>query len=165
MTWFISTLHWRTQQFESRPLTWTNEELGNRPHKFRTRLHRRINRKIYDWIFGLIPLYGMSWPNGQGIGLAVVWSPVRTLPPRDNGGALCGVAWMPFQTLVVEYINKWDFYCGTCGGLCNHGVQSFLYCGIVDLLRGQGDTSKFSFQHRCGNLWIRSKRKWSVDSL
>ncbi len=28
---------------------------------------------------------------GQGIGLAVVWSPVWTLPPRDKGGAL--VVW------------------------------------------------------------------------
>jgi hypothetical protein len=22
----------------------------------------------------------------------------------------CGVAWMSFRTLMVEYINKWDFY-------------------------------------------------------
>jgi hypothetical protein len=22
----------------------------------------------------------------------------------------CGVAWMPFRTLMVEYINKWNFY-------------------------------------------------------
>ena len=26
-------------------------------------------------------VWGMSWPNGQGIGLAIVWSPVRTSNP------------------------------------------------------------------------------------
>ncbi len=32
------------------------------------------------------------------------------LIPRVIGGAqACGVAWMPFRTLMVEYINKWDF--------------------------------------------------------
>ncbi len=39
----------------------------------------------------------MSWPNGQGIGLAIVWSPVRPLPPRDKGGALVVQPWMPFR--------------------------------------------------------------------
>jgi hypothetical protein len=24
----------------------------------------------------------------------------------------CGVAWMPFRTLTVEYMNKWDFFSG-----------------------------------------------------
>jgi hypothetical protein len=44
---------------------------------------------------------GSSWPCGQGGGLAVVRSPVRTLPPREYGGAL--VVWpqagMPFPNL------------------------------------------------------------------
>ena len=39
---------------------------------------------------------GMSWPCGQGIGLAIVLLPVRTLPPRDKGGALVVRPGMPF---------------------------------------------------------------------
>ncbi len=30
----------------------------------------------------------MSWPNGQGIVLDIVRSPVRPLPPRNKGGTL-----------------------------------------------------------------------------
>ena len=30
---------------------------------------------------------GMSWPDGQGIGLAIYWFPVQTLPPRVQAGA------------------------------------------------------------------------------
>ena len=39
-----------------------------------------------DWIYQIDA--GMLWPNGQDIGLEIVWSPVRTLPPCDKGGAL-----------------------------------------------------------------------------
>jgi hypothetical protein len=42
---------------------------------------------------------GSSWPCGQGGGLAVVRSPVRTLPPREYGGTLVVWPGMPFPNL------------------------------------------------------------------
>ncbi len=42
---------------------------------------------------------GSLWPCGQGGGLAVVRSPVRTLPPREYGGALVVWPGMPFPKL------------------------------------------------------------------
>jgi hypothetical protein len=42
---------------------------------------------------------GSSWPCGHGGGLAVVRSPVRTLPPREYGGALVVWPGMPFPNL------------------------------------------------------------------
>jgi hypothetical protein len=47
-----------------------------------------------------VGVVGMSWPNGQGIGLAIVWSSVRILPPRIYGGALLVWFGMPFP-------NRW----------------------------------------------------------
>jgi hypothetical protein len=44
-------------------------------------------------------LLGSSWPCGQGGGLAVVRSPVRTLPPCAYGGALVVWPGMPFPNL------------------------------------------------------------------
>ncbi len=62
----------------------------------------------------------MSWPNGQGIGLSIVRSPVRPLLPRDKGGAHGhgGVA-LPVDAvpnLMVEYINKGFFISRTLYG-------------------------------------------------
>jgi hypothetical protein len=42
---------------------------------------------------------GSLWPCGQGGGLAVVRSPVRTPPPRAYGGALVVWPGMPFPNL------------------------------------------------------------------
>jgi hypothetical protein len=44
-------------------------------------------------------ILGSLWPCGQGGGLAVVRSPVRTLPPREYGGALVVWPGMPFPNL------------------------------------------------------------------
>jgi hypothetical protein len=41
----------------------------------------------------------LSWPCGQGGGMAVVRSPFRTLPPRAYGGALVVWPGMPFPNL------------------------------------------------------------------
>ena len=47
-------------------------------------------------------------PNGQGIGLEIIWSPVQTLPPHDKGDALV-VQLDAVPNLKVEYINKGFF--------------------------------------------------------
>ncbi len=47
----------------------------------------------------IVGISGTLWPCGQGCGLAVVRSPVRTLPPREYGGALVVWPGMPFPNL------------------------------------------------------------------
>jgi hypothetical protein len=49
--------------------------------------------KVYNWYIPYIS--GLSWPCGLGGGLAVVRSPVRTLPQREYCGAL--VVWPGMQ--------------------------------------------------------------------
>ncbi len=78
---------------------------------------------------------GSSWPCGQDGWLAVVRSPVRTLPPREYGGALVVWPGMPFpnldgrihQSLVFTQLHKiistfagiWRKRSGQCGNaLC-----------------------------------------------
>jgi hypothetical protein len=83
----------------------------------------------------LVVVVGMSWPNYQGIGLAIIWSSVRTLPPRVYGGALCGVAWDAVPEPMVEYIDP-DYIKNTCilvMGLpvCPPAVDSRLLAGTV----------------------------------
>ncbi len=53
-------------------------------------------KKGTPWGKNSVHIMLMSWPNGHGVGLAIVWSPVRTLPPRVYGGALVVWPGMPF---------------------------------------------------------------------
>ncbi len=48
----------------------------------------------------LVIVQGSLWPCGQGGRLAVVRSPVRTLPPREYGGSL--VVWPGMQSLNLD---------------------------------------------------------------
>jgi hypothetical protein len=53
---------------------------------------------------------GMSWPSGTGIGLADRLMASSNPTPARYRRRPCGVAWMPFRNLIVEYINKWYFF-------------------------------------------------------
>ncbi len=53
------------------------------------------NSLLTQWL----AFQGSSWPCGQDSGLAVVRSPVRTLPPRAYSGALVVWPGMPFPNL------------------------------------------------------------------
>ncbi len=58
---------------------------------------------------------GTSWPCGQGGGLAVVRSPVRTQPPLEYGGALVVWPGMPFPNLDGRIYQSPVFYATDSG--------------------------------------------------
>ena len=65
----------------------------------------KMSKQTFPALNSNTSLWGMSWPSGQGIGMAIIWSPVRPLPPRDKGGALVVWPGMPFPSdgIIIYY--------------------------------------------------------------